>query len=277
MVTEDRENEGMEEDKKDDPTDSTDAAAIDELFLSPDDSENEEIVFGEDGVIEMDPVETEPATVAAAAPPADPGLLDDMREQLSALTEERDDYKNRMLRTAADLENFRRRTSREKEDLRKFGIDKVVLELLPVLDNLDRALDHAEKASDQNSIIDGVRMVQRQFMAALEKHGVKGFDSRGEAFDPQRHEAIQQVETTEHETGTVLEEYQRGYFLHERLIRPALVVVARRADGAAARTDEGTGTGPDDSAPQDAGARDSGADDGEASDGSDGSEESQVS
>ena len=269
MVTEDRENEGMEEDKKDDAADS---AVIDELFLSPDDSETEEIVFGEDGVIDMAPVELEPQAADAGAAPADSGLIDDMREQLAALAEERDDYKNRMMRTAADLENFRRRNAREKEDLRKFGIDKVVLELLPVLDNLDRALEHAEKASDQNSITDGVRMVQRQFVGALEKHGVKGFDSRGESFDPQRHEAIQQMETTEHETGTVLEEFQRGYFLHERLIRPALVVVARRAEGAPAAADSAAQDGADQNA-----AQDTAANGGEASEGSDGSDESQVS
>jgi molecular chaperone GrpE len=107
----------------------------------------------------------------------------------------------------------------------------VVLELLPVLDNLERALQHADKSEDSTTIVDGVRMVQRQFVTALEKHGVQGFDAKGEHFDPQKHEAIQQIDTTEHQTGFVLEEYQKGYYLHERLIRPALVVVARNPAG----------------------------------------------
>lgn len=255
------------------------AAPVDDLFLSPDDSEGEEEVV-------YDPSAPVPANEAVAAPAeasqptaAAPVAMDGASgERIAELEAERDDYKNRMMRVAADLENFRKRTLREKEDLRRFGIDKVVLELLPVIDNLERALDHAEKASEPSSIVDGVRMVHRQFISALEKHGVKAFESKGTPFDPQRHEAIQQIETQEHETGTVLEEYQKGYFLHERLIRPALVVVARRSESAPApeepRDHEASPEEPEQAA-------DSGIDEptenSESSDGSEGSDESTVS
>ncbi len=193
-------------------------APIDDLFLSPEDSDVE--VVGTPELVEV-----------LSDNESDSGLVAQLREKLAAAEAERDEAKNRHLRTAADLENFRKRTAREREDMRKYGIDKVVLELLPVIDNLDRALEHAEKSeSGISSIIDGVRMVYRQFVTSLEKHGVASFDARGEAFDPTKHEAIQQIESAEHESNTVLEQYQKGYFLHDRLIRPALVAVSKKVE-----------------------------------------------
>ena len=141
---------------------------LEDLFLSPD----------------SDPV---------AEPSSEPAVPDELSARVGELEAERDDYKNRMLRTAADLENFRKRAAREREDMRKYGIDRVVLELLPAIDNLERALEHAEKSESGANITEGVRMVTRQFFSSLEKHGVAQFDARGEMFDPQKHEAIQQV------------------------------------------------------------------------------------
>lgn len=215
---------------------------LDDLFLSPEDSEGE-IVAEVDASGDVQPgsaaedtdaevIEMNAAPSAAAQAPAvaqvSSAELDAANETIRGLEEERDEVKGRMMRVAADLENFRKRTAREREDMRKYGIDKVILELLPVLDNLERALQHAENNAEDNSITEGVRMVYRQFLTALEKHGVKSFESKGDAFDPQKHEAIQQVETDEHDTGTVLEQYQKGYFLHDRLIRPAMVSVAKK-------------------------------------------------
>ncbi len=213
------------------------SGSMDELFLSPDDSDGEEIPVASHQEVETDrpppPEVGGPPAEQSEPPPSDESAdtILELENQLEELAAERDDIKNRMMRVAADLENFRKRTAREKEELRKYGIDKVVLELLPVLDNLERALEHSDKSEDKTTIVDGVRMVHRQFLGALKKHGVEGFESKGEQFDPQRHEAIQQVETAEHETGTILEQYQKGYYLHERLIRPALVVVARQVEG----------------------------------------------
>lgn len=146
------------------------------------------------------------------------------REQVVA---EREDYKNRALRIAADLENFRRRTQREADDLRKYGLDKIAHELIAVVDNMERALQHASASGETSNFVDGVRMVCKQLVNGLEKHGIKSFISKGEVFDPQRHEAIQQVESTELPTNTIVEEYQKGYHLHDRLIRPAMVSVSR--------------------------------------------------
>jgi molecular chaperone GrpE len=154
-------------------------------------------------------------------------VLGQVRKELDAARVERDDYKNRFMRNAADLDNFRRRAQREQEELRKYGIDKVVSDLIPAVDNLERALQHAATTEESGSIVDGVRMVYKQIVSALAKYGVEGFESKGQMFDPQRHEAIQQVESTELPSGTVMEQYQKGYFLHDRLLRPALVSVAK--------------------------------------------------
>ncbi len=191
----------------------------DGLFLSPDDSEGEVIDVGQND--EQDGAGYEDGQQVLLAENAD------LKKQLEELTVECDEQKNRVLRIAADLENFRRRSQREKDDLRKYGIDRVVTELLPSVDNLDRALSHAELDSGDTSIVEGVRMVYRQLLSALEKHGVQSFESKGTQFDPQRHEALQQVETTELPNNTVVDEYQKGYFLHDRLLRPALVSVAK--------------------------------------------------
>ncbi len=175
------------------------------------------------------------------------GALEAKKSELEAMTTERDDFKTRLLRSAADLENFRKRKEREKDEIKKFGAEKVVSDLLPAIDNLERALEHAEKSEEQSSITDGVKMVHRQLISALEKHAIKGFSAVGEKFDPQLHEAIQQIETTEFETGVVMQEFQKGYFIHERLLRPAMTVVAKNVAPPApeASEDESTEQEPD--------------------------------
>jgi molecular chaperone GrpE len=203
------------------------------LFLEVGDSGGELVeVEGPADVAATAALESELATLKLALEQAQAELAAS-REAQGAAERERDELKNRLLRAAADLDNYRKRVQREKEETQRYGASRIVLELLPAVDNMERALEHADKSTDVSTIVDGVRMVQRQLVSALEKHGVTSFDSRGERFDPQRHEAIQQIETSEHETGVVLQEFQRGYFLHDRLIRPALVVVARHVSAAA--------------------------------------------
>lgn len=215
---------------------------------------------GEDGEVEViglapREVETvELSSVASAAADAEiralreqlaeaQGALEAARAEVDALNERvaaeeaaRDDFKNKALRAMSDLENFRKRAAREREDMRKFGSERFVKDVLPVVDNLERALEHATKSEivDTASIVQGVEMVLRQFSSTLERHDVRGFTSVGERFDPQRHEAFQQIPTTEFDTGTVMQEFERGYFYHERLLRPAKVIVARRIDPPAA-------------------------------------------
>lgn len=135
------------------------------------------------------------------------------------------DTHERLLRTAAEFENFKKRVMKEKEDLQKFGNERLLRDFLPVADNLERALDHADQ-HDLKQVIEGVRLVQKQLESALGKHGVTGFSAVGKPFDPTQHEALMQQESDE-PPNTVVSEMARGYKLNDRLIRPAAVVVAK--------------------------------------------------
>jgi molecular chaperone GrpE len=135
--------------------------------------------------------------------------------------------KDAWMRTAADYDNFRKRTRRELEEARRSGREDLLRVLLPVFDNLGRAIQSAHRSSDVKAMADGLSMVQRQFVEALGREGITKVPTVGKAFDPSVHEAIQQVETDEHPAGTVIAEVQAGYMQGERLMRAAMVVVAR--------------------------------------------------
>ncbi|HEX8910395.1 MAG TPA: nucleotide exchange factor GrpE [Anaeromyxobacteraceae bacterium] len=165
----------------------------------------------------------------AAPPPAASeaeqlrGELELSQEQARRVQAQLEDEHDRLLRAAADLENYKKRAAREREEVQRFGHERLVKELLPVLDALERALA-AAPAGD--AVASGVGMTRRLFEEALSRFGVKGFSARGERFDPRLHEALMTVATAEGEPGTVVDEHHRGYFLHDRLIRPAAVVVS---------------------------------------------------
>jgi molecular chaperone GrpE len=131
----------------------------------------------------------------------------------------------RYQRLAADFENYKRRTRQELADRTQYANVELLRQLLPILDNLRRALDHAPEGIDRNWF-DGLRMVVRQFEDTLQAQGVSPIAAVGEKFDPSKHEAIAREETDEHEEGTIVEEMQPGYRLHERVLRPTLVKVA---------------------------------------------------
>ncbi len=154
------------------------------------------------------------------------------QEKLKVASAEAADFKDRALRAAADLENVKKRAQKEREDVQKFGSEKLLKDFLPVLDNLDRALAHAKSPADFESLREGLAMTRKLFEDTLGKHGVKGFSALGQPFDPHRHEAMQQVETAEVAPNTVVTEVVRGYTLNDRLIRPALVAVSRAPAGA---------------------------------------------
>jgi molecular chaperone GrpE len=135
--------------------------------------------------------------------------------------------RDQLLRTAADFDNFRKRTRREIDDAQKRGKEELLRELLPVFDNLERAVIHAGQASDAKAVADGVGMVLKQFQDTLGKVGIKRIAAVGGAFDPSLHEAIQQVETNDHPAGTIVAEVQPGYAMGDRLVRAAMVVVAK--------------------------------------------------
>ncbi|WP_438503767.1 nucleotide exchange factor GrpE [Corallococcus exiguus] len=155
-------------------------------------------------------------------------------ERLKEAHERAKDFQDRAIRSAADLENYRKRAQKEKEDVQKFGVEKLLKDLLPVVDNMDRALDAASKSPDFDSFQKGVAMTRKSFEDSLGRHGVKGFSAKGQPFDPRLHEAIQQVESAEVPAGHVLFEVTRGFHLNDRLVRPAMVVVARAPEVVAA-------------------------------------------
>jgi len=135
--------------------------------------------------------------------------------------------KEQWIRTAADFDNFRKRTRRELEDARKSGREEILKEFLPVFDNLERAIQSAQRAKEIKAVADGLNMILRQYGDTLGRVGIQKVATIGQQFDPSHHEAIQQVESDEHPPGTVVAEVQPGYLQGERLIRAAMVVVSK--------------------------------------------------
>lgn len=147
----------------------------------------------------------------------------------SALTTELAELKDRYLRLAAEFDNFRRRNLKERQDLHNYANESLVKELLPVVDNLDRAVVHGrkeEQRTDSENLLQGVELTYRSLVQILARFGVVEIEAEGKPFDPQVHEAVRRVATSDHPPGTVLEVYQKGYLLKDRLLRPAMVAVA---------------------------------------------------
>lgn len=134
---------------------------------------------------------------------------------------------DQLLRAQAEFENFKKRMVRERADLLKFGNESLMKELLPVIDDLERSLKHMRGASQTDTIVDSIKMIRKELLKKLEKFGLKQITAQGEMFDPFKHEAVAQVETPEYSENTIVKELQKGYFLHDRLLRPAIVKVAK--------------------------------------------------
>ena len=152
-------------------------------------------------------------------------MLEDSMSRARETQERLKDTHERLLRVAAEFDNFKKRAIKEREDAQKFGMERLLKDFLPVADNLERALDHAEE-HDLRQVIEGVKLVQKLLETTLARHGVTGFSALGQPFDPNLHEALMQQES-DAPAGTVVSEMSRGYKLNERLVRPAAVVVAR--------------------------------------------------
>ncbi len=149
---------------------------------------------------------------------------------LEAMTAERDQIKDQMLRIAADFDNFRKRTRRDLENASHKGKEEALLELLPVVDNLERAIQAANETQDIKSLLEGIQMVLRLFDDSIRRLGIKRIATVGQVFDPNIHEALQQQPTADHPPGTIVTEVQSGYTLGSRVLRAALVIVARPLD-----------------------------------------------
>ena len=153
--------------------------------------------------------------------------LEQLREKVKSLEEENSDLKEQYLRKQADFENYRKRMTREKEGFASYANKQLLLDLIPIIDDFERAIKSAEESKDFDSFHDGILLIEKQFTSMLErKWGLKRFESEGEEFDPQKHEAVMTEESADHDTSTVLEDFQKGYFLHDKVLRPSKVKVS---------------------------------------------------
>lgn len=141
-----------------------------------------------------------------------------------------EDKEIQLKRLAADFDNYRRRQDIEKEDLLKYGSEKTILELLPVLDNFERAIESSKNTTDVGSIISGIEMIQKQFTESLKRQGVEIIEAIDKPFDPNFHEAVQQMVNNDKPDQTVIHEIRKGYSLNGRIIRPSMVVVSTISD-----------------------------------------------
>ncbi|BBO92533.1 nucleotide exchange factor GrpE [Desulfosarcina ovata] len=156
----------------------------------------------------------------------------DLEAQLAAAQADANDHRDRMLRMAAELENYKKRAAREQDDLRKFATEKLISQLLTVVDNLERAVASAtDDSQPQNgqSVVDGVVLTLAEVKKILEQNHVTPIDSLGQPFDPAFHQAMCQEPCSDQPPNTVVQEYQKGYLIHDRLLRPAMVVVSTGA------------------------------------------------
>ncbi len=149
-----------------------------------------------------------------------------LQDQLIAAQTERDENYQKYVRSLADFDTFRRRVMKEREDDRRYAPLGVVKDLLPNLDNLRRAVDAAKTASSMEELAKGVDMVLKQVDETLAKHGAAPITSVGQPFDPNKHEAVAQAPSADHPPMTVLQEFERGYMLHDRVVRPSKVLVS---------------------------------------------------
>lgn len=154
-------------------------------------------------------------------------LVTELKTKLEEAEKKAEENFQRLLRVQADFENFRRRTRKEKEELQQYAAQAVIEQLLPVMDNFERALEAGRKTDDKEALIKGIEMVYNQFQQVLKDQGLETIDSVGKPFDPYVHEAVMQVESDQYQSGYVVEELQKGYKLKDRVIRPAMVKVSQ--------------------------------------------------
>ena len=174
------------------------------------------------------PAASDPETLDATAEATPEDALEEDREEITARAKKAEEYLALAQRTKADFENYRKRAARETAAAQERGVAKLAKELLPAVDNLDRALEAAQHDGDNgaSTLVSGIKLVHADVIAALSRVGIERFEPKGEQFDPQRHEAIAQQPVEGAKPGTIVEVYQRGYVLGDFVIRPARVVVA---------------------------------------------------
>jgi len=176
--------------------------------------------------------------MAHGAPPQgkegrrDAHLPEDEMVALREKASKADEYYDRLLRTSADFENYKKRTARERSDILTLAHEEIMSELIVVLDNFERALSAADACAESKQITDGVKLIQKQLLTVLQKNGLQPIEAIGQPFNPELHEANAEVETDEYPDGTVVAEQLKGYTLDRRLLRPAVVTVSRSSAAA---------------------------------------------
>ena len=165
--------------------------------------------------------------------------LASLREQLALKTQEAKDNYDRYVRQIAETENFKKRTVRERDDAIRFANEMLLKDLLPVIDNLERAIAHATGGENGKPLVEGVEMVLKGFFDVVNKFGVTQIAAVGQPFDPTKHEAIAQVESDQHQPNVVIEDLHKGYMFRDRLLRAALVSVAKSSKTKEKKNDQG--------------------------------------
>ncbi len=165
-----------------------------------------------------------------------------LEQRVKALEEENSSLKDQYLRKQADFENFRKRMQKEKQDIIQYGTSELLLDLITIIDDFERAIKSSEGSKDFDSFYNGIVLIEQQFTGLLErKWGLVRFESKGEEFDPQKHEAIMMEESAEFPVSTVLEDLQKGYKLYDRILRPSKVKVSKPvANGSEKKEPEGS-------------------------------------
>lgn len=172
--------------------------------------------------------------------PDDRDDLDTSQHELESKINEIQTLNDRYLRLLAEFENYKRRAQRDQQDGIRFANEKLFKDLLPIIDNLERAIKCGSDQTGNGGLLEGVELTYKQFLETLTKFGVRQISSVGEVFDPAMHQAVAQVESETAKPNTVVEEFQKGYFLHERILRPAMVTVEKDkpTEGASPSLDE---------------------------------------
>ena len=169
-----------------------------------------------------------------------------MKQSLAAKAEEFKALQDKYLRLAAEFDNYKRLSQREQRDYARFANEGILKDLLPIVDNLERAVRSSKDKQGRDGLIQGVQLTLKQFMEALAKFGVRPIASVGQAFDPSCHEAVARVESKTVPAGSVVEEFQRGYYLHDRILRPAMVTVSAAENADQDLASEGSQESPND-------------------------------
>ncbi len=163
-------------------------------------------------------------------PPVAEESIETLRETLNKKEAEYKELYDKYLRTIAEMENFRKRVAREHAESIKYANEKILCDLLTVIDNIERALLHSKERKDFDALIDGLDLTMKEFNILMEKYGVKCIESTGQPFDPTRHHAVSMVESDAQQDNTIIEEFRKGYTLNDRILRPSLVSVVKKKE-----------------------------------------------